>query len=142
MSIGIMLVGLGAGLGYRTATQHVDPDLAPVLAQYLAWAPNEGRLKDLKSLKFGKLPRGTAATCEIKTVRVCGRALYTELRVVVQPLELTPTNTATVMHELAHCLHDMFHVTDPKALMAADVFQDDGYWTENLEKRVKEAFSD
>lgn len=127
-----------------------EPDIAPslksILDLYLQNAPTNGHFEELTKVKFGN--PGTSAegvslvgACEVSgSKKIGGKSYFQKREIIVRDLPITPSFEAAVLHELAHCLHDLEHVEDPKALMAKKHFDNDEYWSENLVIRLREAF--
>lgn len=111
----------------------IDSELRPVLDKYLSWTPDNGKIDELMVLEFGETSEMRVGSCFKDSD---GR------RVVVRRTgsEIGPALESIVMHELAHCLHDIPHSSDPYSIMNAFYWGNDEFWSENLEKKVRELF--
>lgn len=134
----------------------IDYQLRPILDRYLMLAPDEGQLDELADLRVGNPglgPTGNALSgrCYRDYDTVVGRKVPGSQRrhVVVAPPHDGDVGgacwRAVVYHELAHCLHDLGHVDDEKALMYPFVKCSDERWSDywasvDLDNKLMESF--
>lgn len=131
--IALLATGCGAE---KDEPKSFDPVLAPIVYEYLAYAPNKGHLDKLVKMEFGDLG-GRAGHCH----RYDKGSPFETRTITIAPREEHGwIFKSIVMHELAHCLHDIEHSDDQESLMYHEVWGDEDYWRENLEAKVRELF--
>ncbi len=112
-----------------------DPVLEYYLQQYIMWAPNQGKLDRLVSLKFGTLDE-TGENGECKWSQDNKREIT-----IRRPAEMDARFARIMMHEFGHCLHDLKHSPDKNSVMYAKVHGTNEYWEEHLEEKTKAMFN-
>jgi len=124
----------------------IDPELEPILQEYLDHAPTVGNLSSLVSLKIGipdeSDPTHLAGKC-VKTPWGYGEVrVGIDLKITVAPIDVGSAQfKATVFHELAHCLHNFDHNEEDKdAIMAPSNTSPKGFWEVHLYEKLLQMF--
>lgn len=139
-----VLVLSGCGFEEFREPRKIDRDLQPILNLYLLHAPNEGRLDDLRVLKFGGMRlESDAGTCEKskQVVPVLKGTLWTDFSIsVYRDPEFSNSWKRIVLHELGHCLHGLDHSSNPDDIMYGGEDERPEFWDEHLIERLDAMF--
>lgn len=132
--------------------RHVDPELQPLLDEYLAKAPNPGRIISLRSLKMVDeevmKEDGIAGRCDEAKTGVGNSVTGWLITGKVFDIWVSRKNygsaiwRSTVFHELGHCLHKLEHVEDRDAIMfpIQDNSDREAWWAEHLDSQLAKLF--
>lgn len=120
----------------------IDPELQPHVDLYLSYAPDNGHLDELLSVKFvpAWLLQGSLGRCEKENETVLGKKSTTRT-VLIADTTNACLYGVVVAHELAHCLHDREHIGEsPRELMGSTTFLNCEFWSENLNAQLEALF--
>lgn len=125
----------------------IDPDFQEAFNVYQTFAPDKGNLDQLESIKWADAEDSEEPAhgkCQSRYKQVAGKKLQGSERRWIEitrgPVEGAYNLNALVIHELAHCLHNIGHSSDPEAIMHETVLPDEAYWKEHLTERLYEMF--
>lgn len=127
--------------GSSDADKEIDPAFQDEIDIYLSIAPDRGRWDQLKSVGYCEPHSGAGYSGGCKWHDRKFEDSYS--RICINPkLRETPfTERSVLVHELAHCLHDIRHdESDPKGIMAFHTYVDEDYWAENLMPELRKLF--
>lgn len=125
-------------------TEHdlvVDPELEPLLSQYLSMAPDNGHLDEVTSIQFGELGAGDHGLCEIERAQVNGFTYETTRKITIRRPGVGMRLDTTVFHELGHCLHDLEHTGGEWDIMNPARVRDNTFWEENMARQLGRMFT-
>lgn len=135
-----------SSFGCREDYLEIDPELEEVLIFYLSIAPTQGSLNQMTSIRWGDPGDGNAGSCN-RFGRNYGLFSRRSKEIVIRRDDAHPCMTRrTIVHELAHCLHDFKHTDDPNDIMfGGDEVVDDlevreEFWCKNIEEKTKGLF--
>lgn len=124
--------------------QEIDPELQLLVDHYLKFAPNEGKLGLVSSIKFGspRTDEDARGECRRDKDHIYKWNYQEERSIVIARKKYVLPLATVVYHELGHCLHDLPHTDGPHDLMNPDRKGGETYWTpEKLDEALVAMFA-